>query len=646
MLNIFRRKDMVTRFVVGSILVFIALAMVITLIPGIMSTSTTDAVPNTTVAEVGGEEITSWELQRRLFQLGRQRNIPQEMMPLFIPSILDQMILEKITIQEAGRLGLVVSREELQKRLQQDPNLNLFPEGKFVGQQQYENMIASNGVTVAQFEQSYRDGMLYEKLLQVVTDSLTVTPEEVSATFHNENEKVVLDYVFLNPASFQDEVGTSEAELKAYFEENRESYPVPEKRSVQILYVENQKLREGTTVSEEEIQEYYENDKDNYRIEERVQVSHILLLTPDKTPEKVEEVKKKASDLLEQLEGGADFAALAKENSEDPVSAANGGDLGWIVRQQTVPEFETAAFTLEPGTLSDLIETVYGFHILKVMAHEQPFLRTLEQVKGEIQIALLEEKVNSGIFRMAEQAAAALRRAPDDIESLAEQYGAVLVAPPPFTRGDVIPRIGSSPSFMGEVFALEKGEVALPIPGPDGYAVPLLLDVFPGHPGEYEEVQEQVRTNYVSAKSREMAQTKVDQLTERLDQLGKKDLKQAARALNLAVETTEPVTRQGAIPSVGNMNALGPKPFKAELGEVVGPVLAGGGNIFYQVASREPAEEQDMEQQATAIQQRLLAQKRQLTFETYQDNLKDSMAAAGDLWINEDAIAQLTTVAP
>ena len=210
-----------------------------------------------------------------------------------------------------------VSRDEWQKRLQQDPNI--YPEGKFVGQQQYENIMAANGMTVVQFEQSYRDNMLYEKLLQVVTDSLTITPEEVIATFHNENEKVVLDYVFLNPSSFQEEVGTSEAELTAYFEENREGYPVPEKRSVQMLYVENQKLREGTTVAEEEIQEYYDSNKDSYRIEERVQVSHILLLTPDKTPEKVEEVKKKASGLLEQLEGGADFAALAKENSEVPM---------------------------------------------------------------------------------------------------------------------------------------------------------------------------------------------------------------------------------------------------------------------------------------------------------------------------------------
>ncbi len=643
MLNIFRRKDIVTRFVVGSILVLIAVAMVITLIPGIMDTSTTGAIPNAVVAEVGGEEVTSWDLQRRLFQVSRQSNIPPEIMPIYYSSILNRMILEKVTIQEAGRLGLEVSRDEWQARLQQDPNL--FPDGKFVGQQQYEDMIAANGMTVAQFEQGYRDAMLNEKLRQVVTDSLTVTPEEVSATFHNENEKVLLDYVFLNPASFQDEVSTSEDELKAYFEETRGSYPVPEKRSVQMLYVENQKLREATTVSEEEIQEYYDSNKDNYRIEERVQVSHILLRTPDKTPEKVEEVQKKASGLLEQLKEGADFAALAEENSEDPGSAPNGGDLGWIVRQQTVPEFENAAFTLEPGTLSDLIETVYGFHILKVMAHEQPLLRTLEQVKVEIQSALLEEKVNSGIFQMAEQSATALRRAPEDIESLAEQYGAVVLAPPPFVRGETLPRIGNSPSFMEEVFALEKGEVALPIQGPDGYAVPLLLDVFPGHSGEYEEVQEQVRMNYVSVKSREMAQTKADQLTERLDQLEKRDLKQAARALDLAVEVTEPLTRQGAIPSFGNMSELGPKPFKAEVGEVVGPVLAGGGHIFYQVASREPAKEEDLEQQAMAIHQRLLTRKRQLTFETYQDNLKDNMASAGDLWINEDAIAQLTTIA-
>ena len=643
MLNIFRRKDMVTRFVVGSILVFIAVAMVITLIPGIMDPSTTGAIPNATVADVGGEEITSWDLQRRLFQVSRQGNIPQEMMPMFIPSILDQMVMEKATIQEAGRLGLEVSRDEWQARLQQDPNL--FPGGKFVGQQQYENMIAANGVTVAQFEQRYREFMLNEKLRQVVTDSLSVTPEEVVAAFYNENEKVVLDYVFLKPLDFQEEVGTGDAELKAYFEENRESYPVPEKRSVQILYVENQKIREGTTVAEEEIQEYYESNKDNYRIEERVQVSHILLLTPDKTPDKVEEIKKKAAGLLEQLQEGSDFATLAKENSEDPGSAANGGDLGWIVRQQTVPEFENAAFSLEPGTLSDLIETVYGFHILKVLAHEQPYLRTLEQAKLEIQGVLLEEKVNSGILQLAEQAATALRRAPEDIESLAEQYDAVVVAPPPFARGDVIPRLGNSPSFMEEIFALEKGEVALPIQGPDGYAVPLLLDVFPGHPGEYEEVQEQVRANYVFEQSREMAQAKAEELTKRLEQLEKKDIKQAARALNLAVESTEPVTRQGSIPPLGNVSELGPKAFTAEVGEVVGPVLAGGGHVFYQVASREPAKEEDLEQQETALQQRLLNQKRQLAFETFQDNLRDRMAASGDLRIYEDVLAQLTTVA-
>ena len=644
MLNIFRRKDMVTRFVVGSILVLIALAMVITLIPGIMDPTTTGAVPSGLVAEVGGEEITSRDLQQKLFQISRQSNIPPVMMPIYYSSILNQMVLEKATMQEAKRLGLEISTSEWREKLQQDPTL--FPGGTFVGQQQYENIMAANGMTVAQFEQSYRDAMLHEKLRQVVTDSINVAPEEVVSAFHRENEKVVLDYVFLKPVDFRNDIRPSDAELEAYFEENRDGYPVPEKRSVQILYVEKQKVREATAVTEEEIQEYYESNKDSYRVEERVLVSHILLRTPDKTPDKLEEVRQKAAGLLEQLKDGADFATLAKENSEDQTTAPSGGDLGGIVRNQTVPEFENAAFTLEPGTVSDLIETVYGIHILKVDAHEQSYLRTLEQVKPEIQNKLLEEKVASGIFDLAEQAAAALRRSPDEIESLAERYDGVVVAPPSFARGETLQRVGNSPEFMEEVFSMETGEVAPPILGPDGYAVPLLLEVVPTHPGEYAEVQDQVREDYINGQSREMAQAKAQELSKSLELQGEKDLGLAARALNLAVETTQPVTRQGTIPSFGNVDELGPQVFTAEVGEVVGPDSAGGGYVIFQVASREPAQEEDMEQQASRILQRLLNQKRQLAFESFQDSLAERLTASGDLRIYEDVLAQLTTGVP
>ena len=644
MLNIFRRKDIVTRAVVGSILVLIAVAMVITLIPGILDPTTTGAVPSALVAEVRGEEITSSELQQKLFQISRQSNIPPMMMPLYYSSILNQMVLEKATMQEAKRLGLQISTSEWREKLEQDPTL--FPGGQFIGQQQYENIMAANGMTVAQFEQSYRDAMLNEKLRRVVTDPVSVTPEEVIAAFHRENEKVVLDYVFLRPVDFRNDIRPSEAELEAYFEENRDSYPVPEKRSVQILYVEKQKVREATSVAEEEIQEYYDSNKDSYRVEERVLVSHILLRTPDKTPDKLDEVRQKASGLLEQLKGGADFATLAKENSEDQTTAPSGGDLGWVVRNQTVPEFENAAFTLEPGTVSELIETLYGIHILKVNAHDQPYLRTLEQVKPEIQNKLLEEKVASGILDLAEQATVALRRSPDDIESLAERYNGVVVAPAPFARGAILPRVGNSPEFMEEVFSLETGEVAPPILGPDGYAVPLLLEVIPGHAGEYAEVQDQVRENYISGQSREMAQAKAEELSKRLELQETKDIGLAARELDLTVETTQPVARQGTIPSLGNVEELGPQAFTAEVGEVVGPESAGGGYVVYQVASREPAQEEDMEQQVSGIMQRLLNQKRQLAFEAFQDSLTERLAASGDLRIYEDVLAQLTASVP
>ena len=529
MLKIFRRKDIVTRFVVGSILVLVCIAMVMFLIPGLMDPTT--GAPTAVVAKVGKEEITAWEMQQSLLQISRRNSVPSEMMPLFISQILNQMVLGKASLQEAGRLGLKVSESELRERLQQRPDL--FPGGSFVGREQYEDMVIERfGMSVAQFEQRYRQDILTEKLFYLVTDSLTVTPEEIRVAFNNENEKIVLDYVLLNPVDFQKDISAGDAELEAYYNSNKDRYMVPEKRSAKILFVETQKVRQATTVPEAGVQRYYESNKDNYRIEERVQVNHILLRTPDKTPAKLEEVTAKATVLLDQLKGGADFGTLAKENSEDEATAAKGGDLGWIIRGQTVPEFENVAFSLEPGTISDLIETLYGIHIVQVLAHEQSYLRTFEEVKSEIEAMLIEEKLATEAVLLAEQASAALRRSPADIEALAEQYLGVVIAPPPFAQGDVIPRIGVSQPFLQEVFSLEKDQVGVPVQGTNGYAVPLLLDVFPGHPGEFAEVKDRVKEDYIKEQAQEKARAKGQELAGSLDQQEKKDLQKAARTLD------------------------------------------------------------------------------------------------------------------
>ena len=207
-------------------------------------------------------------------------------------------------------------------------------------------------------------------------------------------------------------------DCRLFHQTNQSRYQVPEKRSGRVILFDQNRIAQGITIPEADLRRYYQSNQNDFRVEEQVQASHILLRSE---PSNVEEVRTKAEDLLAQLQEGADFAELARENSEDPASAANGGDLGSIVRGQTVPEFETAAFGLEPGSLSELVKTTFGFHILKVAAHEQARLKPFEEVSQEIQTSMQQERVQAMLPRLSEEAAAALRNTPGDAQGIAER---------------------------------------------------------------------------------------------------------------------------------------------------------------------------------------------------------------------------------
>ena len=640
MLRIFRSRKTVIRLFVGTILVLVALSMVIYLIPGFTGLSD-DPTISETVAEVAGEKIRAFELQQTVTQISQANRIPSEMMGLYTSQVLNDMILEKVSLREARRLGLQVAESELATRLRQIPDL--FPGGKFVGQQQYEDMIFGRfGMGVAQFEQRYRHALLIEKLRALVTDTVAVTPEEVRTAFQNDNEKLVVSYAFADPTELKKEITPNDATLEAYYQKNKSRYQVPEKRSVKILWLEQQRIRSAISIPESEIKKYYEDRKDNYRKEERVQVSHILWKATDKEPDKLAEAKKKAEDLLKKLKGGADFAQLAKENSEDTATAVGGGDLGWIVRKQTVPEFEKAAFSLAPGTLSDPVQTVFGIHILKVVAHEQARLQPLEEVKLEILNLLQEERVQATLPGQAEEVAAAVRRAPSEIEALTQKYHGIFLPTGPLAQQDLVPGLGQAPGFQQEVFSLQKGQVGAAVPVPSGYAIPLLADILPAHQGEFAEVKDQVKSDYVDELAREKASTKSKELAKLLEQQAKKDLAKAAKGLGLTVKASDPVTREAPIPLLGKLTELDPKAFSRQVGEVAGPFSVGSGQVIYHVDLRLAPQEEDFAKQKDQIQERLLNQKRQLTFSVFQDDLKRKLEASGDLRVHRDVLTRLT----
>jgi peptidyl-prolyl cis-trans isomerase D len=405
------------------------------------------------------------------------------------------------------------------------------------------------------------------------------------------------------------------------------------------MVLDKAKVRQGLSATEQERRKYYQDHLDEYRLPERVSARHILLRANREDQAKVDEARKKADELLKQLRAGADFGELAKKNSQDPGTASKGGDLGWIVRGQTVPAFENAAFTLAPGALSEPIQTEYGIHILKVAAHENARLRPLEEVQEEIDKTLLETKLQNSMSAAAEAAAAEWRRAPDNAAAIAAKYNGTM------TEANVAHLPGSG-ALIEDIFLLEKNQIGRPVDTSDGYSIPMLLDVIASRAAEFSEVKEQVRTDFINEEANERLQAKAMELAQTVEKQEKRDLAAAARSLGLTAKTTEPLLRSGSIPSVGSVSDLGPQLDTLEPGQTAGPVPLTAGQIVYQLESRQAPEEAEFGVKRDAIRQQVLGQKQAMAFRIFQDNLKNRLRASGDLTINDEVLESMNTVVP
>ncbi len=197
---------------------------------------------------------------------------------------------------------------------------------------------------------------------------------------------------------------------------------MPERRIVRYALLDFDQLKARSNVTDDEIQAYYNQHLDQYKLQDRAHVAHILFKTVGKTDAEVEEIRKKAEDVLKKAKAGANFGDLAKQNSED-TTKDKGGDLDWIVRGQTVPEFEQAAFSLPKGAVSDLVKTQYGFHIIKVIDREQAHTQTLQEVRPQILSALQQERADRAGEDASDQIAEEIRRSGRvSVDDLAKKF--------------------------------------------------------------------------------------------------------------------------------------------------------------------------------------------------------------------------------
>jgi peptidyl-prolyl cis-trans isomerase D len=618
----------------GIVVGFLGIGMLLYLVP-----QGTDALSGTeAVATVGDQTISVSDVQDQLSRIQRNGQIPPALVSLYTQQVLDQLVYQKSLVLEAQRLGLSVSDEEHANFLRKLVP-TAFAGDTFIGMDKYSAEVQTRfQMTVPQFETEIKNELLQEKFQQLVTDGVTATDDDVREEFRNANDKIKLDYVVIKPEDLQAKVEITDADLQAEFNKNKSQYVIPERRTLDYAVLSMAQLRQRAQVSDDEVKAYYQSHIDQYKLPDRAHVAHILFKTVGKTDAEVAEIQKKATDVLNKAKHGGSFADLAKQNSED-TTKDKGGDLGWIVRGQTVPEFEAAAFSLPKGSISDLVKTQYGFHIIQVLDREMARTQTLDEVKPAIISQLQQEKGDQLGETVSTQISDEIRRGGRvPIEDLAKKFNMTTGEAKLVEQNQPLPELGNTPGLMDNVFHQRVGDLAAPVRTDLGYVVISVKDIVAAHPATLPEVHDRVASDVRREKAIEMAKSRADELAKRAK--GGENFAAAAKSLGLDVKTSDAFARAGSIPDAGSAKQF-TGAFNMSVGQAGGPVPVAQNWMVYRVAQHDPLNDEDFAAQRAKLEEQVLQRKRQAAYDLFRTSLKTRLTQEGQLRYNADNLKRL-----
>jgi peptidyl-prolyl cis-trans isomerase D len=599
-------------------------------IPSFLDTTSTSvgASASDVVATVNGTEIRGTEFQRRYQnqiqayqqqyggsineQLLRQLGMDQQ--------ILQQMVDEQAALAEAERQGIRVSDEELAQQIFSIPALQ--ENGRFIGEQRYEQLLASQypPMTKGDFEASLRRSLMIDKLRAAVTDWIAVSDADLERQYRDRNEKVKLQVVALTADKFRDKVTVNDADIASYYDAHKAEYRKGEQRKLRYLLIDRDQLRARVMVTPQDIESYYNANVQQFQTPEQVRASHILLKTEGKDEATV---RKQAEDILTQAKApGADFAALAKKYSEDDGSKANGGDLDYFAKGRMVPEFEQAAFSMQPGQISDLVKSQFGFHIIKVVDKKAAATRSLDEVRTQIQDMLTSQRVEQQLADRTRDLDARIKK-PSDLDMVGKEAGLVVSDANFFARDEPVPGIGAAPDVSNQAFQLKDGEVSRGLQSPRGPMYITVTGKRDPYVPQLEEVKDRVREDVIKVRATELSKQKAGEIAAALR--SSKDFAAAAKAQGLEAKDTQLMTRGSPIPDVGVSQEIDKVAFTLPTGGVSDAIPTSTGTVIVRVAERQEVTPDAFKGAKETFRTQLLNERRGQFFDAYMTKAKQAM---------------------
>ena len=584
------------------------------------------------VALVNGETITSKEygeaynniIERLRQRLGNNLNDDMIKMLDVKSQALDMLIDKKLMFQEATKLNLRVTNDELADTIRQ---IKAFQTNGNFDNQIYKNVLNQNRLTPEEFEFIQKESIIIEKIRSFILSNVKVSEQEAIEWFKWENTSVNVDFVLFEPGRYDDINPTSD-EISSFFENHKESYKADAMIKVRFLRFDPDAYSSVVKITNEEIQDYYESNIEKFKTQKTVEARHILIkLDQSSNPETVEKKRKTALDILKLAREGIDFAELAKQYSEGP-SKDRGGYLGEFKKNAMVKPFAEKAFQMKAGEISEPVRTQYGWHIIKVEKVNEETGVSFKDAEDKIRKKLVEERAKNLAYEEAEAVYDASFEG-DDLTKNAEARGLDIVTTDFFTKNSG-PDTGikNRSAFASYAFNLSLMEIGDIQDFEDGYYIIQLIEKIPEKIPELKDVEEKVRIDLIKQMRDEKANKDANELLVALkDNKSPEDTKweTECKKLNLTATATGFFKRNSSISHIGFDQNISQAAFKLSNENMLPEAPVKGEKGYYIIRFRDRKEPglNGFEEEKEKIKEKLLKQKMLKTFDAWLSSIRN-----------------------
>ncbi len=633
MIRFLQTDNRITKALLVVIIGAASISMVVYLIPGLSGAGA--SAPDTYAIVyphwysrilASGDTVSQTRVQQvaenQLRQRGPQYANNPMLLQFFEQQVGQQLVQQQVLLQEAHRLGITATDEDVRSYLHTGPTGQvIFPGGKYIGDQAYAQLVNDRlNMSVKDFEDGIKDNIVARRLQALITSGVNVSDQEVRSTYIKQNVKIKFDYAVISSDDLQKTINPSDSDLEAFFKKNSARYAnaVPEQRKITYFAFSTSQVPGGVPQpTQQQIQQYYNEHASDYAVPEQARSRHILVSVPQGADAKTDTAAKaKAETILKQLQAGGSWADLAKKNSDDPGSKDTGGELGFAQRGKMVQPFDNAIFTQKIGDIA-IVKSNFGYHIVQVEERQTAHSRSLAEVQPEIVAAL--QRQESAVAQQGYAQTLTSEAIKNGLEKTAAAHHLDLATTQPVDRTGVIPALPDSAQLLAKAFTAKQGDPPQSAPTGEGYAIFQVTGVAPAHAPSFIEWKSHVLDDYRSEQLPVLLTAKTKDLADKAKAMN--DLAKAAKADGATVKTSDLVGSTGQVPDFGQVGEVAPQLFDLNVGGLSGPINTGRTGVVVKIVDKQQPTIDDVAKNFDQTRDQLLDERRNEAFSVFMSNI-------------------------